>query len=215
MNNSPQDDTTNDKPHVYSDAVVSAPLITWFGLPTLIELEQPTTTSSSSTSAAADDQQDGLLIPSISEEGNYDEGGRGLSSTRTRSSSNFDEEEETIYAYTYRARRKLMDNRKTSFNDTEDRHQLLLYQNPDGTYSDHATPAAAAQGSKHDDEDRPKVAEYCETDHLLPTSQQLRDAKNRSTSISLDTVINLEVTLEKMDDGTLPPHIHPSVPDEL
>jgi hypothetical protein len=27
-------------PHVYSDAVVSAPLITWFGLPTLIELEQ-------------------------------------------------------------------------------------------------------------------------------------------------------------------------------
>ena len=27
-------------PHVYSDAVVSAPLITWFGLPTLIKLEQ-------------------------------------------------------------------------------------------------------------------------------------------------------------------------------
>ena len=143
MNNN-HGDTTNDKPHVYSDAVVSAPLITWFGLPTLIELEQPTTTSSSSTSVAADDQQQGggLLIPSISEDGDHDEGGRGLSLTRTRSSSNFDEEEETIYAYTYRARRKLMDNRTGSFNDAEDRHQLLLYQNPDGTYSDHATPAA-------------------------------------------------------------------------
>ena len=218
MNNNLTDaDTTNDKPHVYSDAVVSAPLITWFGLPTLIELEQPTTTSSSSTSVvAADDQQQGgdLLIPSISEEGDYDEGGRGLLSlTRTRSSSNFDEEEETIYAYTYRARRKLMDNPIGSFNDTEDRHQLLLYQNPDGTYSDHATPAA--QGNR--DEDRPKVvAEYHETDHLLLDKQQLRDAKNRyTTSISLDTVINLEVTLEKMDDGTLPPHIHPYVPDEI
>jgi hypothetical protein len=130
MNNNPQDDAANDKPHVYSDAVVSAPLITWFGLPTLIELEQPTTTTSSSTSVVtADDHQQGggLLIPSISEEDNYDEGGRGLSSSGTRSSSNFDEEEETIYAYTYRARRKLMDNRKTSFHDyTDDRHQLLL-----------------------------------------------------------------------------------------
>jgi hypothetical protein len=38
----------------------------------------------------------------------------------------------------------MVDNCKTSFNDyTEDRHQFLLYQNPDGKYSDHATTAAA------------------------------------------------------------------------
>jgi hypothetical protein len=38
-----EDENNNERrmpPHVYSDAVVSAPLITWFGLPTLIELEQ-------------------------------------------------------------------------------------------------------------------------------------------------------------------------------
>jgi hypothetical protein len=36
--------------------------------------------------------------------------------------------------------------------------------------------------------------------------------ENLKASISLDTLMNLEETLTKMDDGTLPPHVHPSLP---
>ena len=34
------DHDDGERPHIYSTPVVSAPLITWFGLPTIIEFEQ-------------------------------------------------------------------------------------------------------------------------------------------------------------------------------
>jgi hypothetical protein len=197
------DDATNslERPHLYSDSVVSAPLITWFGLPTLIELEQPASAS------------DGA-IPSIPEESEFTplRGGNHVRSysqpdageqqpRQDRIIKSFfgggaaatDEGEDThsISAYTYRVR--------TVDHQSSDEHRLLLCQNPDGTYS-HVTP----------NEDG--IDDIPESENgllMMPRGENLK------ASISLDTVIHLEETLTKMDDGTLPPHVHPSIPTEM
>jgi hypothetical protein len=77
-----------------------------------------------------------------------------------------------------------------------DDHQLLLSQNPDGTYSYYET--------EHESEN----------DALLLRSSSSGHGGNK-TSVPLDTVLDLEETLTKMDDGTLPPHIHPSIPTDM
>ncbi len=71
-----------------------------------------------------------------------------------------------------------------------------MCQNPDGTYS-HVTP----------NEDGVDDVPESETVLLM-----MSHGENLKASISLDTLMNLEETLTKMDDGTLPPHVHPSLP---
>ena len=194
------DDGTNspERPHLYSDAVVSAPLITWFGLPTLIELEQPTT-------VAPDD-----TIPAIPEASEFTPL-RGAGTARARSYSQpwadqqqqprqhrisksyFDggDDNHAISAYTYRVR--------TLDHQSLDEHRLLLCQNPDGSYS-HVAP----------NEEGVDDASYSESGPLM-----ISHGENLKASMSLDAVMDLEETLTKMDDGTLPPHIHPSIPTEI
>ncbi|KAL3816735.1 hypothetical protein ACHAXA_002221 [Cyclostephanos tholiformis] len=193
------DDGTNspERPHLYSDAVVSAPLITWFGLPTLIELEQP-------TNAAPD-----VPIPAIPEASEFTplRGGttRARSYSQPRadqqqqprqhrmSKSYFDVDDDThaISAYTYRVR--------TLDNQSLDEHRLLLCQNPDGSYS-HVAPNEDEIDDVTDSKNGPLMISHGE---------------NLKASMSLDAVMNLEETLAKMDDGTLPPHIHPLIPTEI
>jgi len=192
-------------PHVYSDAVVSAPLITWFGLPTLIKLEQNTAALASSSEGS------GIVLPSGSDQyssadeftplrsNNSDHGVPSYSQTTTThhrrsffDADNNDKNEDdthTINAYTYRVRTRDMDCL------IPDDHQLLLSQNPDGTYS---------YETEHESEN----------DALLSRSSSSGHGGNK-TSVPLDTVLDLEETLTKMDDGTLPPHIHPSIPTDM
>jgi hypothetical protein len=202
------DDAANsfERPHVYSDAVVSAPLITWFGLPTLIELDQPTSASDGN-------------IPSIPEESEFTPL-RGGNRVRSYSQPDADQQQHrqhriskslfgadatatnegdhthSINAYTYRVR--------TLDHQSSDEHRLLLCQNRDGTYS-HVAP-------NEDDTDN-VVPEESETGLLMVSHGS--HAENLKASISLDIIINLEETLTKMDDGTLPPHVHPSIPTEM
>ena len=193
-----------ERPHLYSDAVVSAPLITWFGLPTLIELEQPASAS------------DGA-IPSIPEESEFTPL-RGGNHVRSYSQPDAGEQQpkpprqdriiksffgggaaatdacddtHSISAYTYRVR--------TIDHQSSDEHRLLLCQNPDGTYS-HVAP---------NEDGIDDVTESEDGLLMMPRGENLK------ASISLDTVMNLEETLTKMDDGTLPPHVHPSIPTEM
>ena len=49
---------------------------------------------------------------------------------------------------------------------------------------------------------------------LLMSTQDLKGATN-SVSVSLDTVTHLEETLDSMDNGTLPKHVHPRIPEEM
>ena len=207
----------NKRPHLYSTPAVSAPLITWFGLPTLIECEQPFSLSGPG----------GDVVPGIPEEEtefsltrplplsrshshpvNHEQehprhhrisksffGGGGGGGGASSSTDDDGDDTHSISAYTYRVRtRPTLGRRQTS-----DDHRLLLCQNPDGTYS-HVTP----------NEDGVDDVPESETG-LLMTSH----GENLKASISLDTVMNLEETLTKMDDGTLPPHVHPSIPTEM
>ena len=193
-----------ERPHLYSDAVVSAPLITWFGLPTLIELEQPASAS------------DGA-IPSIPEEseftplrgGNhvrsYSQPDAGAKQTKPprqdriiksffgggAAATDACDDTHSISAYTYRVR--------TIDHQSSDEHRLLLCQNPDGTYS-HVAPNEDGIDDVPESEDGLL---------MMPRGENLK------ASISLDTVMNLEETLTKMDYGTLPPHVHPSIPTEM
>lgn len=174
-------------PHVYSDAVVSAPLITWFGLPTLIKLEQNNIAASADEFTPLQSKSSDHSVPSYSQ------------TTTQHRRSFFDADDNdtneddthTINAYTYRVRTKDMDCL------IPDDHQLLLSQNPDGTYSyetDHES----------------------ENDALLLRSSSVHGGNdhggNDKASVPLDTVLKLEEKLTRMDDGTLPPHIHPSIP---
>ena len=187
------------KPHVYSDAVVSAPLITWFGLPTLIKLEQNT--------AALAPSPEGVILPSSSDQyssadeftplrsNNSVHSAPSYSQTTTTQhrrsffdADNNEDDTHTINAYTYRVRTRDMDCL------IPDDHQLLLSQNPDGTYSFE---------TEHESEN----------DALLLRSSSGHGGNK--TSVPLDTVLDLEETLTKMDDGTLPPHIHPSIPTDM
>jgi hypothetical protein len=80
-----------------------------------------------------------------------------------------------------------------------DDHQLLLSQNPDGTYSYYET-----------------IAEHeLEKNDALLLLRSSNGGDKASVSVPLDTVLNLEETLTMMDDGTLPPHIHPSIPTDM
>ena len=47
------------------------------------------------------------------------------------------------------------------------------------------------------------------------TGLLMSQSENLKASVSLDAVTNLEATLEEMDRGTLPPHVHPSIPREM
>jgi hypothetical protein len=172
--NNDQDD--NERPHVYSDAVGSAPLITWFGLPTRIEL------------AAEESEPSPLQGKSCEQKRRSNSGSFLIGGTAV-----IDEGDDThsISAYTYRVR--------TLDHQSSDDHRLLLCQNPDGTYS-HASPNEDGIDDVPESEDA-----------LLMMSH----GENLKASISLDTVMNLEETLTKMDDGTLPPHVHPSIPTEM
>ena len=200
-------------PHVYSDAVVSAPLITWFGLPTLIKLEQNNTAA-----LAPSLSLEGILLPSNSDHSSVIDEFTPLRSKNIDHSSvmpssysqtttiqhrrsffdadddNNDDNTHTINAYTYRVRTRDMDCL------IPDDHQLLLSQNPDGTYSYYETTA------EHELE---------KNDALLLVRSSNGHADKASVSVPLDTVLNLEETLTMMDDGTLPPHIHPSIPTDM
>ena len=173
---STNDQDDNERPHVYSDAVVSAPLITWFGLPNRIEL-------------AADEAEFSPLKGEAREKKRRSHSGSFL----VGGTAVIDEGDDThsINAYTYRVR--------TLDHQSSDDHRLLLCQNPDGTYS-HVTP----------NEDGVDDVPESETGLLM-----MSHGENLKASISLDALINLEETLTKMDDGTLPPHVHPSLPTEM
>ena len=197
------DDRTDspERPHLYSDAVVSAPLITWFGLPTLIELEQP-------TAVAADD-----AVPSVPEASEFTPLKLGTNRARSYSQPRADQQEQqqqrgqhrisksyfdggddvhAISAYTYRVR--------TLDHQSLDEHRLLLCQNPDGSYS-HVGPSEDGM-----DDDAPD-SEY--------GPLMISHGENLKASMTLDAVMEMEETLARMDDGTLPPHIHPSIPTEI
>ena len=90
---------------------------------------------------------------------------------------------------------------------------MLLSQNLDGTYShvDVVNAPNEEDGTDYDETESENI--NGRPSLLLPSPPP--GAENIKASISLDTVMNLEETLTKMDDGTLPPHIHPSIPTEM
>ena len=136
-------DENNTRPKLYSSAVVSAPLITWFGLPTLIECEQP---SSTSAEEAADNNDDGgddegsdefaplRRSPRSQSEHVANKLGSKLHHRVTKSFFDHDDDGDatSISAYTYRVRtRPTVGSRRQPSDD----HRLQLRQNSDGTYS--------------------------------------------------------------------------------
>lgn len=192
-------------PHLYSTPVVSAPLITAFGLPTLIECEPPADVDAPADPrdvntppppqfASIQPHRRSLSLPvsPTSSSREYHQGvRRRLRKSCTDGSS--DHPAQTINAYTYRVR--------ASSEVGLDEHVLRLHQNPDGTYSH----AAAEQSDKMNEEfgkdDVP------ESDTGLLMSQDVKG------SVSLDAVTGLEEAVATMDE--LPPHVHPSIPPEM
>jgi hypothetical protein len=110
--------------------------------------------------------------------------------------NNGDDTTHTINAYTYRVRTKDMDCL------IPDDHQLLLSQNPDGTYSYYET-------TEHYELEKNDAL------LLLRSSNGHNNGAYKASVVPLDTVLNLEEKLTMMDDGTLPPHIHPSIPTDM
>ena len=195
-------DDDNKRPHLYSTPAVSAPLITWFGLPTLIECEQPLSGPGGDVPETEFSLSRPLpLFRSHSQPANHEQEHprqhRISKSFFGGGAASADEGDDThsISAYTYRVRSRPTLGRRQASDD----HRLLLCQNPDGTYS-HVTPK----------EDGVDDVPESETGLLM-----MSHGENLKASISLDTVMNLEETLTKMDDGTLPPHVHPSIPTEI
>jgi len=181
-------------PHFYSTPAVSAPLITAFGLPTLIQCLPPSALpdappSPQFTFFRARNRSPSLPAVSPSKGRNNDQ--LPLQPQQTNS---VDQSTESINAYTYRVR--------TLDAISSDEHRLRLCQNPDGTYS-HETIMQSNNTNEHGKDD------VAESDTGLLMSQDLK------ASVSLDTVTNLEETLMDMDRGVLPPHVHPSIPQEM
>ena len=110
------------------------------------------------------------------------------------------QQDNTITAYTYRV---------TAIKSNE--HKLYLSQNLDGTYSHEDTTNTTNMNSNKEtafgNDDVP------ESDTGLLMSSQ--NNGQPSMMVSLDTVTKMEETLEKMDEGTLPPNVHPVVPPEM
>jgi hypothetical protein len=63
------DDVGGRPPFLFSTPAVEAPLITWFGLPTLVECEQSTSTTSSGPNGAVIIREEGIEEDEIEEEG--------------------------------------------------------------------------------------------------------------------------------------------------
>jgi hypothetical protein len=190
-NASPNDDRDeNDRPHVYSDAVVSAPLITWFGLPTLIEL------AAEGESSDYSPLRGGEVRDRSHSHSNADrqqqQRRRSNSGSSGHAVADEGDDAHAISAYTYRVR--TLDHMRS------DDHHLLLCQNPDGSYS-HVGPNEGGMDDASESETFGLLVYQCEN--------------NLKASMSLDAALDLEETLTRMDDGTLPPHVHPSIPIEM
>jgi hypothetical protein len=203
-------DENNTRPKLYSSAVVSAPLITWFGLPTLIECEQPSSTSAEEAVHTNDDGGDdegsdefAPLRRSPRSQSEHVANKLGSKHHQRVTKSFFDHDDDgdatpSISAYTYRVRtRPTLGSRR----QTSDDHRLQLRQNSDGTYSH-------VDGS--DMNDIINDLQLSETGPLLTTATH-----RQNLSISLDTVLNFEKTLTKWEEGDIPPHVHPSIPTEM
>jgi hypothetical protein len=189
-------DYGDDRPHVYSDAVVSAPLITWFGLPTLIELAAEEFERSPLAGGGGEvrDRSHSFSHSDNATRRQQRQGRRGNGGSSDRAIVDDGDDDHAISAYTYRVR--------TLDHQSSDDHHLLLCQNSDGSYSH----VAYNEDGGMDD------APASETSGLLlPT--QCENALR--ASMSLDVALDLEETLTRMDDGTLPPHVHPSIPIEM
>ena len=231
------EDNNNDnaeRPHLYSTPAVSAPLITWFGLPTIIEFEQPATTTAAVAAALEEEHEEAIAeeeeseFKSIKGEAphvrSYSQPAYSISKAckdhqqlrqlqqaqqrRARSKSLFlgggdstssgvaGDITQPISAYTYRVRTI----------DSSDEHRLRLRQNLDGTYS----YVDGEQLSTPDIDDNVPDSES----GVLMMSQY-RQSENLKASVSLDTVMSLEMTLADMENKALPPHVHPSIPSEI
>lgn len=204
--------------HYYSTPVVSAPLITAFGLPTLIECEPSTSFITESVVEEAADEEEASTpkftpihkksLPPVSSPGDNTTNTTNKEKSRSKSffdslfhssSQDLNEGDTTttfnsnnINAYTYRIR-------------SDNEHNILrLSQNPDGTYSHHTTSSMINEAEFGKDD-------IPENDTGLLMSSQ----KETRTSVSLDTVTQMEETLNSMDNGTLPKHVHPNIPEEM
>ena len=252
--NDDDDDNNEQRPHLYSTPSVSAPLITWFGRPTIIEVEQPVVVAEEeeqlklegviaeeeeeeeeegesefksikgeqphvrsysqpaySISRACRDQQQLLLKQQQQQQRRarskslFWGGTNGNGDSATAAAAVGDSMTQPISAYTYRVRTI----------DTSDEHRLRLRQNIDGTYS----YVDQQQQTIADDDDNNIPDNYSsETTGMImmsSSSSSYRKSENLKASVSLDTVMNLEMTLSDMENKTLPPHIHPSIPSEI
>jgi hypothetical protein len=242
-------DNTNDSdsalrpPHLYSTPVVSAPLITWYGLPTVIEFEQPAVV------AAPEAEESGEEFTSIKGGGSRllkHEFSRSAYSTtppstalqhrtteqqqqkrrRPLSKSLFaaapTDDDRCISAYTYRVRASSSSSSSMA-KPNLDEHRLRLRQNLDGTYSHVASSSSSSSSSigmggtaitmPNGDF---AIDDVPDSDTgLLMSEQSYNNNNHTKASISLDTVMNLEETLANMENKALPPHAHPSIPCEI
>ena len=222
-----QDSSEGERPHLYSRPVVSAPLITWYGLPTIIEFEQPAATTTTPNAAIAEEEEaeftsikrgstsrlnnkfsrSAYSTPAGKVEEQRQQQPRQSKSLFFGSSSatadTNDNDEQCISAYTFRVR--------SMAKPSLDEHRLRLRQNLDGTYS-HVDSSSAASANMS-----PPNGHFTIDDDVPDSDTGLlmmspRDrGENHKASISLDTVRNLESTLNQ----ELPPHVHPSLPDEI
>ncbi len=215
------DQEDSERPHIYSTPAVSAPLITWFGLPTIIEFEQPVVVPDEQEDDVIAEEEEEAEFKSIKGEAHvrsYTQPAYSISRAckdhqqqlklqqqrRARSKSLFfgggesgtttspgDIITQPISAYTYRVRTI----------DSSDEHRLRLRQNLDGTYS-----YVDGEQSTTDD------VSDSESGVLMMSH---RKSENLKASVSLDTVMSLEMTLSDMEKKSLPPHVHPSIPSEI
>ena len=204
--------------HYYSSPVVSAPLITAFGLPTLIECEPSTSFITESVVEEAADEEEASTpkftpihkksLTPVSSPGDNTTNTTNKEKSRSKSffdslfqsSSQDSNDTATINAYTYRIRTIT----SQSSSDNNEHNILRLSQNPDGTYSHHTTSSMINEAEFGKDD-------IPENDTGLLMSSQ----KETRTSVSLDTVTQMEETLDSMGNGTLPKHVHPNIPDEM
>lgn len=91
---------------------------------------------------------------------------------------------------------------------------MYLSQNLDGTYSHEDTTISTNTTNMNSN----KETAFGNDDVPESDTGLLMSSQNNgqpSMMVSLDTVTKMEETLEKMDEGTLPPNVHPVVPPEM
>ncbi|KAL7522909.1 hypothetical protein ACHAWX_007652 [Stephanocyclus meneghinianus] len=176
-------------PLLYASPVVSSALITAFGRPTLIEYDAPSSAIAPEFTPIREQTKHVRThsLPATAEE---DARRHAARTALSRSSHAAFADAEHISAYTYRLR---------TF-DHEDRHHLVMCQNPDGTYS-HANA---------DGEPLPPHDLHDDTTDALDSASALKDVRG---SVALDTLTALRETLTNYDE--LPAHVHPTVPPEI